>query len=171
MIVLFQWLFFSLLSTPVQEGPAVRFEITNAGITVNGYFKESTFTLAFDPENLKSSSLAGKVKVASIQTGIGLRDRHLQGRQYFVADTYPEISMWSKSISREGNNTYLGVFYIRIKEITREAIVPFRVEKQSGKLRFTARFTLNRLDYGIGENSLILSNEVTVLLDVSRQHP
>ncbi len=169
MIFLLQWLLLSLFTVPIQEEPslpAIRFEIVNAGITVDGHFEESSFNVRFDPKNLKTSTLEGTVRVASIQTGITLRDRHLLGRQYFRADAFPEINVRSKNITNDGKGKYLGVFQIRIKDVAKEMSFPFAVETLGKTRHFKARFTLNRLDFGLGEKSLILAEEVTVVLDV-----
>ena len=169
MLVLFQWILLLCNFSPVQEEPlvpAIRFEILNAGITVDGHFEKSTHTIRFNPKQLATSTLEGTISVASLRTGIVLRDRHLLGRQYFRADAYPEISMRSKSISSQGKGTYLGVFDITIKDSVKEVKVPFRIEKQGQTTHYKARFTLNRLDFGLGEQSLVLADEVTVLVDV-----
>lgn len=169
MIVLFQWILLLCNFSPVQvepTGPAIRFEIVNAGITVDGRFEKSTHTIRFDPKQLTTSTLEGKALVTTLRTGIALRDRHLLGRQYFRADAYPEITMRAKTISRQGKDTYLGVFDITIKDIVKEVKVPFRIEKQGQRTHYKARFTLNRLDFGLGEKSLILADEVTVVLDM-----
>lgn len=174
MIVLFQWM--ALLMSPVfhsqDPGPyAVRFEITNAGIVVEGYFAESSHTIRFDPNNLAASSLEGRAMVKSLTTGITRRDLHLQGRQYFQSDTYPAILMRSKSITAQGSNQFRGIFEIRIKDITKEMEIPFRVEKIGDTQYYRARFSLNRLDFGLGEESVILSNEVWVKLDIANKLP
>lgn len=174
MIVLFQWVVILLASVFQQEDPgpyAVRFEITNAGIVVNGFFTESSHAIRFDPNNLPASSLEGRVMVKSINTGIARRDLHLQGRQYFRAEAYPAILMRSKSITAQGSNQFRGVFEIRIKDIVKEMEIPFRVEKIGDTQYYRARFTLDRLDFGLGEESMILSNEVWVKLDIANRLP
>jgi polyisoprenoid-binding protein YceI len=169
MVVLFQWILLLCYFSPVQENPtvpAIRFEIVNAGITVDGHFEKSTHSIRFDPKQLSTSTLEGKATVATLRTGIALRDRHLLGRQYFRADAYPEITMRAKRIINQGKDTYRGVFDITIKDIVKEVEVPFRIEKQGQRTHYKARFTLNRLDFGLGEKSLILADEVTVIVNV-----
>jgi polyisoprenoid-binding protein YceI len=169
MIVLFQWVLTAFLAISVPREPELRpvsFEITNAGITVNGYFDEQSHTLRFDPKNLKESTLEGRAKVSTIHTGIALRDRHLQGRQYFKSDVFPEIVMKSKSITSQGKNNYLGVFEVRIKDVAKELTVPFQVENLKNERHYKTHFKLNRLDFGLGEKSLVLSDEVTVIVHI-----
>jgi polyisoprenoid-binding protein YceI len=174
MLLLFQWAFILLLSVLHQEDPgpyAIRFEISNAGIVVDGYFAESSHIIRFDPNDPAASTMEGSALVKSINTGISRRDLHLQGRQYFRSDAYPEIHMRSKRISARGGNQFTGIFEIKIKDIVKEIDIPFRVEKIGNTQHYRARFSLNRLDFGLGEESIILSDEVWVTLDIANKLP
>jgi polyisoprenoid-binding protein YceI len=140
----------------------VKFQIKNAGITVDGHFSQAIFDIRFDPKNLKDSFLGGKVKVSSIDTGISLRDRHLQGRQYFQSTSYPDISLESKRIQSKGKNDYEGVFELTIKDIRKEVLIPFTAVKNGNGYLFKGNFSLDRLDFKVGEKSLVLGDEVMV---------
>ncbi len=161
-------LFFLLLVIQTENPDpkfTVKFQIKNAGITVDGQFKEASFDVRFDPKNLKDSFLRGKVKPSSIDTGISLRDRHLQGRQYFQTATYPEIILESKQIQSKGKNEYEGVFELTIKDIRKEMLIPFTAFQNGNGNLLKANFSLDRLDFAIGETSLVLSDEVMVWIE------
>lgn len=161
-------LFFLLLVIQTENPDpkfTVKFQIKNAGITVDGQFKEASFDVRFDPKNLKDSFLKGKVKPSSIDTGISLRDRHLQGRQYFQTTTYPEIILESKRIQSKGKNEYEGVFELTIKDIRKEMLIPFTAFQNGNGYLLKANFSLDRLDFAIGETSLVLSDEVMVWIE------
>lgn len=143
----------------------VKFQIKNAGITVDGHFSEASFDVRFDPKNLRGSYINGKVKPSSIDTGISLRDRHLQGRQYFQSATYPEISLESKRIQSKSKNEYEGVFELTIKDVRKEMLIPFTAVSNGKGYLFRGNFGLDRLEFGIGETSLILSDEVMVWIE------
>lgn len=166
MKALFPLLFlFLMIQTGADPEFVVRFEIKNAGITVEGHFTEASFDVRFDPKNLKNSVLSGKVNSSSINTGISLRDRHLQGRQYFQSTNFPEISLESTRIQSKGKNEYEGIFELTIKDVRKEMLVPFTAVQKGNGHFFKANFTLDRLDFGIGETSLILSDEVMVWIE------
>lgn len=161
-------LFFLLLVIQTENPDpefVVKFQIKNAGITVDGHFSEASFDVRFDPKNLKDSFLRGKVKPSSIDTGISLRDRHLQGRQYFQSSTYPEIRLESKHIQSKGKNEYEGVFDVTIKDIRKEMLIPFTAVKNGNGYLFKGNFSLDRLDFGVGETSLVLSDEVVLWVE------
>jgi polyisoprenoid-binding protein YceI len=146
--------------------PPVRFRIKHAGITVNGSLADLQTNLLFDPERLEASKLEGSVAVGSVRTGIGLRDGHLQKKGFFDAAQYPRIRMVSKRLRKEAGNGYLGTFDLTIRDATREVAVPFTCIIKGNKGHFTTHFTLDRRDFGVGDNSLVMGDEVTVFIDL-----
>jgi polyisoprenoid-binding protein YceI len=156
-------------SVSIAQSPGekpIRFEIKNAGILVIGYFDEFSTSVQFDKNNLGQSSISGTAKVKSLQTGIALRDSHLQGRQYFRSDQFPEIVLKSQKISQTRNNNYLGIFELKIKDIYKVIEVPFTIITTGSQQMIDAWFTLNRLDFDLGEKSIILSDEVKVIVQL-----
>ena len=57
-----------------------------------------------------------------------------------------------------------------IKEITKNFVIPFRVLTKQGSFVIKGEFTLNRLDFGLGEDSIILSNDVVVFVELMLKH-
>ena len=147
----------------------VNFVIENAGMDVEGSFSKMTANIEFDAEDLPGSVLTASVDVASIKTGIELRDRHLLGREYFYAEKFPSVKMESKSIRSAGKNKYIGVFAITIRDISKEVEIPFSASNKGRNLVLKADFSINRLDFSIGTSSIILSNAVAVHLELVAQ--
>ncbi|MGI4835214.1 MAG: YceI family protein [Janthinobacterium lividum] len=156
------WLGCSQASQQPAE-PAVRFEIVNAGFTVRGTLGGLAATGQFDPARLALAHLQATVPVSTIQTGISLRDKHLQKPDYLDAARFPVINMQSTAFRKLAGGQYEGTFALTIKGITHEVRVPFTVPA-AGQLQ--GSFHLNRLDYGIGKSSLVLANDVLVSLNV-----
>ncbi len=50
--------------------------------------------------------------------------------------------------------------------ITKPVSFPFHIEKVNDDYLFTGDFDINRLDYGVGSSSAVLSNTVHVSLSV-----
>ncbi len=144
--------------------PAVRFEITNVGFTVKGTFAGLAATGEFDPARLAQAHVRATVPVSTIRTGIGLRDQHLQKPDYFDAAQFPVITMQSTAFRALGGGQYEGTFTLTIKEIAHEVKVPFALSAARG---LRGSFHLNRLDYGLGKTSLVLSNDVMVSLNAT----
>ncbi|MCC5938940.1 MAG: YceI family protein [Lunatimonas sp.] len=152
-------------SQSIQPEQPIRFQIKNAGITVEGTFSDWAVEVDFDPKKLKHSSIRGTANPTSIDTGIKLRDKHLLGRQYFNTGSFPEIRLESKAFRATGKNAFIGVFDLTIRDISRELEIPFTVIQAGSKRRFAGEFVIDRLDFGLGEKSLVLSDEVIVKVD------
>jgi len=145
----------------------VTFKIKNAGITVDGSFSDLQADIKFDPKNLDKSVLKASVGVASINTGINKRDRDLQMRKYFYVDKYPRIKMTSKKIKHITKDQYKGTFELSIKGVTKDVEIPFTYSEKDNVGTFNGEFTLNRRDFGVGSNSIILSDDARVSIQVT----
>jgi polyisoprenoid-binding protein YceI len=155
-------LLFTLLQVQAQEEQhLVSFTIKNAGINVDGFFSEAIARVQFDPANLRNASLAATIEVSSIDTGIKARDKHLKKEKYFDLDNYPQITFQSTRVSKQEKG-YLLKGNLTIKETTLPIEIPFTIERVAEGSIFKGSFTLDRRDYGVGKNHLILSDEVTV---------
>lgn len=159
----------SVPSVPVDKVIAHRitFEIKNAGITVDGSFSDLEAEISFDPKDLNKSVLRASVGVASIKTGKDMRDRELQERKYFYVEKYPRIKMVSKKIKPSGNDRFTGIFDLTIRDITKEVEVPFTYTRKENQVTFKGTFTIDRLDFGVGSNSIILSDDVKIFIEVT----
>ena len=98
------------------DASRLAFTIQHLGFnTVRGSFEEFDGELVYtdDPESLR---LSGSVQVASIDTGIGLRDRHLRGADWFDAGRHPRITFRQGQLTgmrSDGRGTIEGVLSIR----------------------------------------------------------
>jgi len=146
----------------------IRFQIKNAGINVDGSISDWEYEISFDPKNLAEANIKATANPESIETGIKLRDKHLQGRQYFNVEKFPEILISSKNFTSKGKGRFVGIFELQVKDVKREITIPFTVTDSGKRQRFSAEFTINRLDFGIGESSLVLGDEVNILINIEK---
>lgn len=146
------------------ENP-IQFKIKNAGITVDGTISDWEVMVDFDPKKLAQSSIRGKANPESIQTGIKLRDKHLHGREYFYIQKFPMIGLQSKSFRSNGKNAFVGIFELQIRDVIREVEIPFTLTQTGKNRKFKGEFVIDRLDFGLGEKSLVLSDEVRVVVE------
>jgi polyisoprenoid-binding protein YceI len=140
----------------------VSFRIKNAGLNVNGSFGGFQGTLLFDPANPAKSSLTASVEANAVDTGIKMRDDHLRKPEYFNVAAHPRISLKSTSITAKGGNAFVGTFDLTLKGTTRPVTIPFTVSNG----QFDGSFTIDRRDFGVGKNSLIMGDNVTITIGV-----
>jgi polyisoprenoid-binding protein YceI len=145
---------------------AVKFEINNAGFPVLGSFSDLEADIHFDPKRPEKGSILASVDAATIDTGIDLRNKHLKKRDYFDVEKYPRIHMISVSIKKIEKDVYQGIFKVQIKDLSKEVPLHFSFIDGDSSAKFSGGFQFNRLDFGLGEESIILADEVKVLLEL-----
>ncbi|MFW6080296.1 MAG: YceI family protein [Desulfosalsimonas sp.] len=154
----------------------IYFDVDHTFVTVRGLFEDYSGTVVFDPDDKEASSIDFTVKVDSINTNITKRDNHLRSEDFFAARKYPEMSFSSKEIRHEGDDQYTVKGDLTIKSVTEEVEVPFRffgmkdnpLEEGQKVAGFEAEFTINRLDYNVGNGQFarmgVVGEEVDILI-------
>jgi polyisoprenoid-binding protein YceI len=145
----------------------VQFEIVNAGIVVEGSLKAVVVQGYFDPEKINDSHINIAANPSTINTGISIRDKHLQRADYFNTATYPQIILVSQYFEKTGKNKFRGKFKLSIKDLTKDCEVNFSMKSYENQKRYEGIFTINRIDFEIGKSSLTLSDEVLIKFSIS----
>lgn len=131
----------------------------------DGKFGNVKATIQFDPLHLDSSNIDAFIDANSVNTDNDTRDGHLKGQKFFDAEKYPQITMKSTGFQKKGSG-FLGKFNLTIKGVTKPVDVPFTYAEANGKADFNGSFKINRRDFNVGGNSMVLSDEVTVTIKV-----
>jgi polyisoprenoid-binding protein YceI len=145
-----------------QQSCKLSFQINNAGFTVHGGFDQVKALVNFDEQNIEKSSVIADINTESIQTGNSLRDRHLREEGYFDVKKYTKIKAQSLSIRKISKTKYVGKFQLTIKSVTKEIEIPFDFTSSNGTATMQGNCSLNRIDFNVGSESWILSNEVKI---------
>lgn len=162
----------------------VYFDVRHTYATVRGKFDDFSGTLQFDPNKLALSSVAIEVNTKSINTNIAKRDNHLRSEEFFAVNEYPTMTFQSTGIKLKEGNKYTLEGHLTIKGKTSKVTVPFTyfgtrenpLKKGQKVAGFEARFSINRLDYGVGtgkyDNMGVIGNRVDILiaLEVLKNH-
>ena len=154
---------FSLIEfKPVDKNDSVTFAIKNFGISTKGEFKGLKGSIKWDAANPPSSSFDVSVDVNTINTGIDMRDKDLKKETWFNTAKFGTINFKSTNVTA---STVTGD--LTIKGVTKQITFPFTVTPTSTGYVFEGNFSLNRRDFAVGENSITLSDNVTVSLKVN----
>lgn len=145
----------------------VKFKIKNAGFNVDGTFSGLTAKIFFDASKNYGNSIDASIESKTVNTGNGTRDGHLKKASYFDVAKFPSINMKATLFGKEANGSFRGYFKLTIKGITKDVLVPFTFTEKDGKAILKGSFTINRLDFGVGESSMILSNNATITIEVN----
>jgi polyisoprenoid-binding protein YceI len=149
----------------------ITFEIKNLGISTGGSISGLSTKVHFNPANIASSTLEATVDVNTINTDNSSRDEHLRSEDFFDAAHYPKISLKSVAFKHRSGNNYTGIFALTIKDKTKQVEIPFTFLDKGNTIEFKGTFKINRLDYGVGSSSMVLSDDVIVTIDCEERKP
>jgi polyisoprenoid-binding protein YceI len=133
---------------------------------VDGGFKDYAATVAVDTKNLAGSHIECKIRTKSISTGINGRDNHLRKDDFFHIDKYPEINFKSTAIKSQGTG-YVVVGKLTIKDVTKEVSIPVSITKTGTGEVHEGTLTINRLDFHVGEDSWVMSDNVMITIKIT----
>lgn len=164
LLILFSATAFRYVNSTVTRS-AITFKTRNMGIGVSGTIGGLQANVHFNQADLATSTIEASVDAATINTDNSSRDEHLHGEDFFDVAHYPKITLKSVSIRHRSGNNYTGQFNLTIKAKTKPVEIPFTCTQTGAVTTFKGSFKLNRLDYGVGTSSLVLSDEVTINID------
>lgn len=143
------------------DSARVVFHISNAGFDVEGNIAGIAGNIKFSQNKLDKSFFVAEAKTETIETGIKLRDKHIKKPDYFDTEKFPTIRIESKKIVKSKNG-FDAFCTMTMKGQTKDIVIPFMFNQMSKKGEFKGAFSLNRLDFGLGEKSMILSETVAI---------
>ena len=100
--------------TPPAGGFKITFSV-KASVPIEGVFQKWEATLKFTSPDVSTGALEIKVDAASVNTGSGLKDGKLKGKDFFDAKNNPYITFHSSKVVQTGPTTFdiPGTFTIR----------------------------------------------------------
>ncbi|MEX0610330.1 MAG: YceI family protein [Balneolaceae bacterium] len=153
---------------------AINFKITHFFTPVNGAFNDYNATINFDPENLAESTIDVEIMVSSVDTKNSRRDGHLKTEDFFNAEKWPGITFKSSEIKSAGENEFVAVGTLTIKDVSQDIELPFTLlgvkdhpmRENFSVAGITASTTLDRTDFGVGTgdwaSDAVVGDEVTI---------
>jgi polyisoprenoid-binding protein YceI len=168
--------FLVLFTTPSVLGGVVAIDPAHSSIqftikhmlvaTVEGTFKTFAGTLDKDDANFLNSRISVTVKTQSIDTDNPKRDDHLRTADFFDSTQFPDATFTSTKIEAAGDNRFKLHGDLTIHGKLRPVVFDL-IEKDGGT--YEASTELNRLDYGVGESSLMIGDKVKLLISLRSQ--
>jgi polyisoprenoid-binding protein YceI len=138
-----------------QSGSLLRFTFEQAGASNTGRFDKFTADVTFAQDNLAASKIDVSIDVASINTADKERDDTLKSADLFDPAKFPKARFVSSKISATGPGRYEAQGKLTIRNVTKDIKLPitFQTRQEGGKQMgyLTGRYTLKRLEYGVGQ--------------------
>jgi len=145
----------------------IGFQVRHLFSTVPGKFADFTGTITYDEANPENSSVEVRIKTASVDTGLKMRDDDLRSPNFFDAAKYPEITFKSKSVKSTGNNTADVTGDLTMHGVTKEVVLKVELIGKGAGMKagsvvsgWNADTALKRTDYGLTWNKVIEGTQV-----------
>lgn len=149
------------------------FSINHMGIAdVNGEFQKFDVKVSSATMDLANSTIEMNADVSSIYTGVEMRDNHLKTADFFDAAKHPSVNFKSTSVTKQKKNSYLIKGNLTMHGVTKEisfvATHNGTVKDEAGKSIAGYKMTgsIKRSDFGVGQPSPGLSDEVKLICDL-----
>ena len=135
--------------TPVQSW--IKFHV-KASTTIAGKFDKWDASLTFTSPDETTGALVIKIHAESVDTGSGMKNSKLKGKDFFDVEHYPEITFVSTKIIQTGHETYdvEGIFTIRGVS-NNESLTLTVSGKGTGSGEIKGMMVFNRKDYGMNK--------------------
>lgn len=154
------------------------FSVDHIYSKIRGHFNEYSGEIRFDPQNLAESRFVFKIDVASVDTNIAKRDKHLQSTDFFDAGQYPQMTFESTRITDTGKGVYevLGRFSVKGQEyqlllpLTLAGVKDHPTVKGKEVIGFNGTLTIDRLAYKVGSGKFfdlgVVGKDVEIFVSI-----
>jgi polyisoprenoid-binding protein YceI len=151
-----------------QQQSKIKFSV-KASVAIEGNFDKWDATMSFASTDVTTGVLDIKIQAASVNTGSGMKDDKLRGKDFFDASQNPLITFKSTKVVQTGPNTFdvPGTFTIRgVSKPETLTLVVSGVGTGSGTVKGTMAF--DRKDYGMnsGIPFIKIADRVEVNVDL-----
>jgi polyisoprenoid-binding protein YceI len=136
------------------------FSTTHMGIAeIGGLFKEYEVTVMTTKADFSDAAFDLSIDVASIDTEIGMRDKHLRSAEFLDVGKYPKMNFKSTSITKSGKDRYNLKGNLTLHGITRSITMELwyrgtviNTVSKAPTAGFQLTGTIKRSEFSIGPN-------------------
>lgn len=131
----------------------VSFAGQHAGDDFDGVFEEWSAEITFDPVDLENASIKAVFQTESAKTGNKMYDGTLPQADWFDVKNYPKAVFTSETITVNEDEGFNVAGSLTIRDISKSMSFDFTLEDLGDKMHGHAEFSINRLDFAIGQKS------------------
>ncbi len=152
----------------IKSDSTIKFKV-DSSVSIVGKFDQSESTLTFTSPELETAVLDIKIQAASVDTGSGMKNGKLKGKDFFAVKENPLITFHSTKVVQTGPDTveFEGDFTIRgVKKAEKLA---FKINgKGTGTGSITGTMAFDRKQYGMnsGIPFIKIADRVEVSVDL-----
>jgi polyisoprenoid-binding protein YceI len=145
----------------------IRFVSKQMGAAVEGRFRKWKANVDFRPKDPAHSRAEFEIELASVDLASEESETELRRASWFDTAKFPVAQFTSSAVKDLGGDRFEISGRLSIKGTTRDVVIPVMLRKDAGGNSVAqGQFTLNRLDYRIGDGQWAdtgtVANEVAV---------
>ena len=145
----------------------IKFNV-KASVPIEGVFDKWTATLVYTSPDVSTGVLDVKIQADSVNTGSGMKDGKLKGKDFFDAEHNPYITFKSTKLIQTGTNTFELDGDFTIRGVTKPEKLTLTVvgARGSGEGLIQGTMAFDRKDYGMNSGIPFIKIADRVEVDV-----
>ena len=136
------------------EASQIAFEASGGGSATRGTFAQYRAEIEFDPDTPEQTSVRVLLDMNSAATGTADGDQTLKSADFFNPAQFPTAQFVARGAQAAGAGKYVLNGRLTLKGVTKPLALPFLIDIKSGTARVKSETMINRLDFGVGPESL-----------------
>jgi polyisoprenoid-binding protein YceI len=152
--------------TPVES--SIKFDV-EASVAIKGKFDKWDATLTFTSPELSTAVLDIKIQAATVDTGSGMKNGKLKGKNFFDVERNPLITFHSTKVEQIGPDTVAFDGDFTIRGVTKQERLTFTVTGKgtgSGTIKGTMAFDRKQYGMNSGIPFIKIADRVEVSVDL-----
>ncbi len=150
----------------VSAGSEIGFTTKQMGVPVDGKFSKFSAQITLDPKKPESGSVAFSIDTGSARFGSAELDAEVPKATWLNVPKFPQATFQSSAIKGAGPGKFDVTGKLNIKGSVRDVVVPVQVTQTAGNSTASGSFTINRLEFKVGEaewaDTSMLANDIVV---------
>jgi polyisoprenoid-binding protein YceI len=150
------------------EDSTIKFDVESS-VPIKGTFSQWTASMTFKSTDVTTGALDIKIQADSVDTGSGLKNGKLKGKDFFDAKRAPQITFVSTKVTQTGEDTFELEGDFTIRGVTKKEHLALKVNgRGTGSGFITGTMAFDRKDYGMNSNIpfIKIANRVEVNVDL-----
>lgn len=144
----------------------VGFVFRQMNVPVEGHFRTARTALVFDASEPSKSSVRLELDLGSIDAGSTEANEEVVTKPWFNLKAFPTATFVSTAVTPLGGDRFELAGKLSIKGKEREVRTPVTVVRNGNTATFEGKFTLRRLEFGVGDglwaDTSVVADEVEI---------
>ncbi|MBA4071683.1 MAG: hypothetical protein C0497_07585 [Gemmatimonas sp.] len=141
-------------------------------LDAHGFWDTWDVDITLDPAAWDKASVKLVIDTKSVNTRVVARDNHLRSKDFFHADSFPQITFVSTIVNKLSDTKVNLTGDLTIRGVTKPVTIPGTLvfwDEKTRTGRMKGQFTIVRSEYGVAYNSMMnpIADEVAVSFNVT----